>query len=491
MADNPYTQFVTPEAPQQPSDAANPYPQMIAAPNAVPPQSPAPPSRPFNVLPLNEDAQGHIHFDITAGLPGAILRAVSAPADVYEGRLDPMSPEGNARAREFAMTFSPMSPAMRVGARTLSSDLLSERRGKPAIPTADQLKATANSQYDAARATGAEYPGSSIGDMAANVQSGLQNDGILAELAPKTHSILQQLQGGPPGSVVTIASLDAARKALNRIGGTFGNPTEQEAARRAIRELDSFIANGGNSSSGAAMGAGGSSAALSEPPAAAGAADAIGMAGSATGDQDPLAQAARLIQQARGNAAAAFRSGRITDAEDAADLRAAATNSGQNGGNATRQRLASLLNSNKQSRGFSEDELDAMRQIVKGTLASNSLRRTSNMLGGGGGLGHSLVTMLGGIGGSMVGGEVGAGVGAGLAAGTGAATRSAYNALVGRQIAKLDELVRRRSPLYQQSAGPMLPNLWDRALGFGAQGGLLGLNNGGGLLDNYSFGNGS
>jgi hypothetical protein len=54
------------------------------------------------------------------GVINAVKSAATAPQDALEGRLDPMSPEGLSRARDFAMTFSPMNPAVRAGDRALA-----------------------------------------------------------------------------------------------------------------------------------------------------------------------------------------------------------------------------------------------------------------------------------------------------------------------------------------------------------------------------------
>lgn len=399
----------------------------------------ASPSQPLGVLPLSKDATGSYHFDSNAGLLGMIKGAVTAPGDVWQGNLDPRSAEANQRAFNLATLATPVNPAVRAGDFAIPGVAQNFKPATPAAPTAEALKTAASSGYDAAKATGAAYPGEAVGTLATNTVNGLNNDGILAELAPQTHAVLNKLSNPPADSTVTIGSLDAARKALGRIGGNFTNPTEQEAARRSIKGLDQFIQDAG-----AAPPVAGTTAAPG-----AGAIDGAGASGSLA---VPTAEseAARLIREARGNSAAAFRSDRITGAEDAAELRAAATNSGQNIGNALRQRLASILTDPKKSRGFSDDELDSIRQVVQGTAASNTLRKVGNMLGGGGGIGHTMVGALGATIGGHFGGMEGAGIGAMALPSIGSAARSSYNSLVGRQIGSADQLIRMRSPLYQQ-----------------------------------------
>jgi hypothetical protein len=444
------------------------------------PAAPAPAPKPFGMLPMREDPDGSFHLDLSQGITGALWNAVSAPRDAMQGKFAPGSPEAVDRAFGAAAVMTPANPAMRAGERALPGVLQSTRRQEPKVPTAQELKTASGGAYDAARATGAEYPGVSIGSMADRTMADLQEQGILGELAPQTFSIIGKLQNPPEGAVVTIASLDAARKALNRVAGNFGNPTEQEAARRVIQRIDEIIEGAGNAAG--APGNRGPVSPVSASPGGAGAADGAGAGGVA---EDALSQAARLIREARGNAAASFRSDRLTGKVEQAENRAAAANSGQNIGNTIRQRLVDILNNDKLKRGLSDEEVAAIQQVVDGTASSNTLRRVSNWLGGGGGLGQTVLSILGAAGGGAAGGGVGAGAGAALPLALGSGTRMGYNALVGRQAGKVDELIRKRSPLYQQrqEQAPMLPSLWDVNSGVLMRG-LLGSYPQSGLLGN-------
>jgi len=414
---------------------------------------------PFDVLPFSTDPQGGIHFDPTAGIIGSAWRAFQAPGDVVAGRLDPNSPEGRQQAFNLAALISPANPAVRAGDMAIPGILRSTRQADAVAPTAAELGTAAGAGYDAARATGAQYPAQGVADFAQSTQQDLYRNGLIPKIAPNTHAVLDELANPPAGSFSTISDLDAARRALNHIAGDFLHPSEQYAARQVIDRLDKHIADAG-AGPGPVAGGAGETLPVPASPGDAGAANGAGAAGVA---ESPEAAAARLITEARGNAAAEFRSNRISGVEDAADLRAAAANSGQNTGNTLRQRLASLLLSPKQTRGFSEPELDAMRQVVKGTAASNTVRYVSNLLGGGGGIGHTAVMALGGGIGAHLGGEVGAMLGASAASVPSMASRAAYNSMVRRQMSAADDLVRQRSPLFQQrqAAAPVLPNLWD------------------------------
>lgn len=392
-----------------------PAPQPAAAPEPVYSGS---------ILPFSRDASGGVHFDSNAGVLGLIkglARGAQSGAtiarDVYEGKVDPTSEEGIGRAFEMATLGAPVNPAVRIGDRAIPGLAKALRRERVEPPTSDALKAAADAGYKQARELGVDYSSNAVRDMAQSLQMGLEQDGILAELAPKAHGILGKLQSPPEGSVASLSGLEAARRAFREVAGDFTNPTEQKAAQRAIQQLDEFLSR-------------------SDP--------ASVVAG-------PAADAARIITDARGNYASAMRSDKITGVEEAAELRAAAANSGQNLDNSIRQRIASLLTKPKDAAGFSEAELAQLDQTARGTPVRNAARHLGNLLGGGGGLGAAVTGVMGGTVGGQAGGAAGAVVGAGLPL-VGYGSKKVANALTSRALNKVDEMTRRRSPLYEQMA---------------------------------------
>lgn len=336
-------------------------------------------------------------------LPGDVL-AGKAQLPSHEGAIPGSVPFGDPqssgqRVADLAMLGAPMAP------RVASS--LAPAVAASGPPTREALQTAATAGYDQARNLGVEIKPSSVSNLSGSIRSGLENEGIHGELAPKTHAILAKLATPPEGSVATISNLETVRRSLGHAAKDFQNPTEQLAASRAIEHLDGYLAN------------------LAQPDLLAG--DAAG--------------AAKVLTDARGNYAAAKRSERITDASETADLNAAAANSGQNIGNATRQRINSILKSDKLSRGYSPDELAQMEQVVRGTFTGNTARKLGNLLGGGGGLGAAVVGGIGGVATAPMGGW---GAAAPL---LGVALKGVEKSSVKRQTNALDEMVRSRSPL--------------------------------------------
>lgn len=266
--------------------------------------------------PTRRDGPGlaGLHFDPSAGILGAAKRAITLPGEVMRGEVDPMSEEGLDRALETAAFMNPVSTATRAGVGFAGAPVTKRLAAK--TPSAQALHETATAGFDNMRKTGAEYPGEAVGQFARGLRATLEKDGILDELAPQSFAILKKLEKPPEGSVATIQGMAAARRALKNARQNFNNPTDQEAARRILSGLDSFIETASSRSA---------------------------VAGPAAAQRE----AARLLRESNANYAAAKRSSRLTGVEAAAGLRASAANSGQNTGNAIRQRIASVLLSPK------------------------------------------------------------------------------------------------------------------------------------------------
>lgn len=281
---------------------------------------------------------------------------------------------------------------------------------RSSIPTVEDLQDAAEKGYNAARNSGLEVKPSSVSRMATDLQTEMNADGINAVLAPKTFSILSELQNPPAGSVATVSNFETARRALGHAAKDFQNPTEQLAASRAISGIDDHLAR------------------LPQSDVVAGDASKV----------------AAILSDARGNYAASKRAEQVADALEKADLTASGANSGQNVANRTRQTIRQILTSDKKSRGFSEDELAQAERAVRGTVVGNTARRIANLLGAGGGLGN-----LAGI---YTGATFGGPAGAIAAPAIAATAKAVHNASTARQARILDEMIRSRSPLAEQMA---------------------------------------
>lgn len=375
-----------------------------------------------SLLPFRKDKDG-IHLampKMLSGLWDSAVGAVTLPGDVYQGKVDPFSDEGIARATDLAGFATPVGPGTRAGAGWAGVPNM-QKPSMPAAPTADALRDAAAADYRTVRGLGVEYSSDSVAGVARSLKGALEQDGLLDKLAPKTFAVINELASPPANSTVPYTGLEAARQAFRRISGDL-EPQERLAAQRAIEELDRFAASAGP--------------------------EAV-VAG-------PAAAAAETANRARGNYSAAKRSDLLQGREELADLRASAANSGANYDNAMRSRLVDLLRpevtgeGRNRVAGFTDAEVEGMKGLVKGDPVRNSTRRLANILGGGGGLGQFLTGSVGAGAGAALAGVPGAVVGGAIGATPGMAAKGVQNALARKALRGFDEATRRRSPLYEE-----------------------------------------
>lgn len=366
------------------------------------------------LLPITRDNTG-VRFDINSGLTGVVKRAVQYPGQVMRGEIDPLSDEGIQRNLEFSTIASPVNPGIRSGDKIIPGVSTAMKKDvKP--PSAMALKEAADSGYDALRATGVDYSSASIKQLAETIKAELTQQGFIPENAKTTYRILDKLSSPPDNSVMGISGLETARSVFGKLAASSSDDVEKAASSIVKRKLSEFI---------------------EKPPS-----QAV-VAG-------PANRAAQFATEARGNYAASRRSAAIQGVEDASALRAAAANSGQNTGNAIRQKLTTFLLNPKATQGFTPEELKAVEQIIRGTGSQNGMRWLGNVLGGGGGLGMGVTAGMGAAGGAAIGGPTGAAIGATVPPMMGAGAKMYYNRLINKALTALDETVRSRSPLYQE-----------------------------------------
>lgn len=402
-------------------------------------------------LPLSKNAVGEIQFDSGAGILGGIKSGASLPGDVATGAfetkptvLGQWSDEDEARTQlnelaargrvgDLAMMGTPVNPAMRAGERMIPGVSKAVRAEKPVVPTTEELARVGGADIQAAKQSGLDIKGAAAADYSRKLQQELFEDGISPVDAPATYAKLKEIENAPPGAIFTAAKLQSLRKSLGATAQNFNPQAAQDqlAASRAIKGFDDFLPN------------------VAEKDVLAGA---------------PAATQA-LFQRGRGNYAAAQRSNDITGVLDKAntglveraEVRAQAANSGRNLDNTIRSKIASLLEKPKEVSGFSDAEVAALNKVSEGGAGRNSARYIANFLGGGGGLGQGFTATVGAAGGAALGGIPGALVGGAVPAATGAVLKGVANKLAKRDIRKLDEMLRKRSPLYQErEANPIM-----------------------------------
>lgn len=282
----------------------------------------------------------------------------------------------------------------------------------PPAPTVAELKAASRAGYNAPEVATVEIAPQSTARLSSTIENDLLQRGFRERMTPAVFDEVRALT--PPQGVqsVRVADIDSARRALGimaRERDAVGQPTAQAAAARtAVDHINDYLPN-------------------------------IGRQDVIAGDPT---RASEILREAIANWAAAKRAEKVDLQLTRADRQAAKSGSGSNIENAMRQRIATLLDNPRQTVGFNASELEAMENIVRGTIPRNTLRKAGK-LGVDGGLSLLLNTGAAlGSGGTTIPFTVGA-----------TAARKVGEVLTARAGRQLSEAVRNRSPLATHSQG--------------------------------------
>jgi hypothetical protein len=358
-------------------------------------------------------------------LPGRVMQeAQQSPPQISDSDVSVLSVP---QAMNFAGFASPINPAVRAGDKAIPGAATNMVQVKTPVPTTQELAKVGGDQLNAARESGLELTPNVLSEYAAKVKNN-ELRGIHPVDAPATYRKLADIENAPSGSFVTAGDLRALRDSLGTTAQNF-NPQaarDQLAASRAIGKLDELLPSVDPKN------------VLAGNPAA----------------------THELFQKGSGNYAAAMRSNDITGKLDRAvtgiveraENRAQASHSGRNLDNTIRQKVASALEKPKEVSGFSDAELGALQKVIDGGKVQNFARSVGNKFGGGGGSAQTVIAALLGVGGAQYGGMPGAIAGATIPTAVGASARSLANALAKRSLNSTDEMIRMRSPLYQEAA---------------------------------------
>ena len=366
------------------------------------------------IWPVSRYADKSVQFDPHAGIVGQALNAFNLPGDVLTGKIPYGGPEMTARAANLAGLATPMGPAGKI-----------MEAGVPAVramaaPTEAALKAAGDAGYNAARQMGVLYSLPKTVDWAHATGQSLYQKGMMPipESAPGTHAVLDALRTPPAGSygVPFAGGMEGARRQLSALTTAPGQ--EGKAARDALSSLDDFMSNPENV---------------------------------LTGDAQRVSS---LLKEANGNYAAMQRAKGLANLEEKAEMQKRPT------ADALRAYLTTKMDPTHPERmaGFSPEEKQAIGDFLKGSTAEKTLEtvaRLTGMKGGHPGLGSMGIGWLAERAMEHAGTEplslpslaafaAPAAIGYGANAGREAMARRAFE--------NVQNLIRMRSPYYQQQA---------------------------------------
>lgn len=270
----------------------------------------------------------------SAAVTGAGLGAGQAAA---ESRLDPTE---IAKGAGGGLAGGFIGGAAGEGIANAFARTAGQRAARAVAPSQDELANIARQKYAEATKAGVWFKPQAYDDLVNDIKTTLSNSGVDETLHPKVMATVRRLEQEVGGnSAVTLDKLDLLRRVASSAAKS-KEPDEGRLASMVIGKIDDFV-----------DGAGPDTVLFGD-----------GQAG------------AKALQDARGAYAAKARSARILDAIDNAEIGTGATGSGSNIDNKLRQAAASILKNKNSVRGFSPQEIDALKQVAEGTLTRNALR---------------------------------------------------------------------------------------------------------------------
>lgn len=279
---------------------------------------------------------------------------------------------------------------------------------KSNVPALDTLKGDTSAGYDALTAGNVATPlaAGKLDTIAADLKDTLNRKGIRPSNAAGIHNAVDEIKTPATAGSPDVADLVAARQSIKNL---LGDPSTNKAgAFIALNKIEKEIE------------------------------------AASPGTMSKLGELDKNWSAVRANEALDKKIAR-------ADLRAAGADSGLNLGNKIRQKVADYLVSNE-ARYLSAENKAELEKIVRGTWTQNGMRLLSNMMGGGGGIGSTLV----GLGSAATGQATGHPEMAALPIG-GLGLRLATNRSVAGQAARAAQGIRARSPMGQAALAGLPP----------------------------------
>lgn len=290
---------------------------------------------------------------------------------------------------------------------TKAANTFAEAAAARAAPTTSQVKSAASNTYDALTSRNVATPiaQSELDSLAGDIRTALNNKGVRPSTAGQVHAAVDEIMTPATKGAADVADLVAARQNIKSL---LGAPDANKAgAFIALPKLESAIER------------------LSP------------------GTMKDIREADKNWTVFKANEALDKKMAR-------AELRAAGEHSGLNTGNRIRQNVTNYLLSNE-SKYLSAEQRKELEKVVKGTATQNAIRFASNLLGGGGGLGSTVLGL-----GSAAAGTYSGHPEASLLPVGGIGLRLASNRLTAGQASKAAAALRSSSPYGQAQNLPAL-----------------------------------
>lgn len=276
-------------------------------------------------------------------------------------------------------------------------------------PETEDFFNAADQNYANMRGFGVEISKPAMNGVADNITSELLAEGYRPRNAPKVFDAIDELRN-PAGQNHEISDIDSVRKVF---GKARMDPSERDAARRAIGHIDDYLADLGNRPQDVVV------------------------------NPQFAGRVGEEAKAARGNYAAGKRSEDIDEALDQAERQAARSGAGHNINNSIRQRLSALRNNKKKMMGWTDDEKTELDGVINGTATSNAARQAGKFAP------HGIVSTVLAAG---AGHAIAPGIGTVAVPAAGLVARMVGDRMTRLAAERLQNVVKARSPLGKQTS---------------------------------------
>lgn len=305
------------------------------------------------------------------------------------------------------------------------------------LPTVSNLKQKSKELYDAADSAGLHISKQAVDRFKSNMSRILDDEGFEPENFPEIVNALRRIERIATFNP-SLRKMDAARRSLKKALGS-ANDEDVRMAMLVKSGMDDFMEN------------------LQPQDITSG---------------DPRA-AVGFLSEARKVWSQARKTDTLETLMDRARRRAARTGSGANIDNVIRQELDKIINSRTLSKGFSDEELAAMRAIVEGSKTANVARRIGKAAPTGvvsGGLGSGAGALIG----NAVAGPFGAAVGGAAVPIAGSVAKSVADKSTINAANRVLQTIRNGGPLRVKNAAQLESLIRRLAVSQGGQPALAG-----------------
>ena len=274
-------------------------------------------------------------------------------------------PEGRQIGRLAGGILAPISGVFAKESAKLLISPSAKKLLSEAAPTIEGLKTAARGAFKEIDDLGVTVNPSSTNRLSAELGQLTRKQGFNPTIHPKVNAALKEFES-VAGQSQTLSEVDTLRRVASAAARSI-EPDEARLGNLMINKIDDFLDTAGRNE----------------------------LSGTTKNIGAKYRDARQLWRRAK-------KSEQLDEAFNKASLQATGFENG------IRTQFRSILGSSKKSKGFTKDELDAMRQVVKGT----SLQNTAKMLGrfgfSEGQASNMLMGSLGVAGGAAVGGPAGA-----------------------------------------------------------------------------------